>query len=152
MGEQVIIGLKNEFPMFKKDISTRYSIEQSDVDELIIYYIDGDNRRKYISDQPLYQEAIEYAKFTKQNLPVFLEVSEKSKLFQREMENSKVIPLQINEKEKLKNEILEKEKLLKDMLDEERLAREKMKQKKLEEENRLKAKKRRKNPKRKKGD
>ncbi len=100
--EKLIINLPPNFKNFKKEISWKYSIDEADVSELIIQYINLEERRANITNEEEYKTAIEYFK----SLPVkngywdiFLEVSEKSKLFQREMANSKLIPLQINEKE-----------------------------------------------------
>jgi len=118
--EKVIVVLQHEFTTFKNIISKSYAMEYSDVEELIMNYVDYDNRRKNMTNQKEYEQMMAYSgKFYSENrkiLDIFLEVSEFSKLFQREMENSRVLPLEIDEKERLRNEIMLKEQKLKEML------------------------------------
>ncbi len=141
--EKIILNLPQDFKVFKVDLARRYSMEESDVEELIIQYIDSEDRRKNISSPADYEAALTHfrkeasMKFHNKISEIFLEVSEKSKLFLKEMENSRVIPVQMDDKEKLRKEILEKERILKEMLEKEK--EEQMKKLKIEEEARLRA-------------
>jgi hypothetical protein len=121
--EKIFFNLPNDFKAFKAIVAQRYSMEASDVDELIVQYIDSENRRKNVTNQADYEVAVAFFKTEakdKRIAEIFLEVSENSKLFLKEMENSRVIPLQMDEKEQLRKEILEKERALKEMLEKER--------------------------------
>jgi len=102
-------------------------LDPEDVDELIIYFLDRTNDKLSIINENDYSQALAYQRNEiKLNLNfvlnIFLEVSEKSKLYQREFEASKLctsIPLTEDNdakiKEQLKNEILEKERQLKEL-------------------------------------
>lgn len=141
--EKVMVNLPSDFTFFKNEVATKYAMEYSDVEELIMQYIDDDNRRKNIAFGEDYKAALGYfanlAKLRK-TAEIFLEVSPESMLYKKEMGNSVVVPLKEDEKEKLKKDILEKEKMLKEMLEKEKQERERKereeveKQRKAEEE------------------
>jgi hypothetical protein len=133
--EKIAIQTPATFEELKLHISQQFYLNLEDVEELVIYYIDED-RRVNITGEENYKKAIGV-----NVLNVFLEVSEKSKLYQRELENSKVQVKPQEEKKEVNNsineereillkEIQEKERLLKDIL--ERESREK--ERKLAEE------------------
>lgn len=130
--ETLNIHKPSNFGLFKKIISDRYSLDPYDVNELVIFYKDGEDKISIFNEED-YQQALklvsdESAK--KQNfiLQIFLEVSEKSKLYLREFESSKIEnKSSINsneenlEKERIRREILEKETQLKELIERERL-------------------------------
>ena len=126
--EKIVLDINNDLFLFKKEIARRFSMEYSDVEELIIQYINADNRRVSITNIDQYEELLKFASIcyskNKKYLEILIEVSEQSKLFQREMENSRIIPVQIDEKEKLRREIIEKEKMLKEILENDRRLKE----------------------------
>jgi len=122
------------FSRFKDLVSERYSLDRLDVDELVIFYKDGDDRISIYGDQDYSQALLLVGKELAKNknfvFQINLEVSEKSRLFLRELESSKVCnksftmdeDLAKQEKEmqeKIKQEIAEKEKLLKELLEKE---------------------------------
>src|SRR5689334_14135186 len=114
--EKITIGKPVNLSALKLAISQQFYLSPDDVEELIIYYINGDYRVDINTDKS-YSTAME--SLLSENgkvLDIFLEVSEKSKLYQKELENSKVVPVNpeplkdsINEeREKLLREIHEK--------------------------------------------
>jgi hypothetical protein len=159
--ELVTIDLPNDFGAFRNLIASEFQLDPADVEELIVFYNKCD-RRAFISNELEYQQAIAFAKTShafSQNyvFVIELEVSEKSKLYQRELEQSKVclnnnlretvavqdgsyVKLDTEkslEREKLEKEIREKEKLLKELQEKEeqqRLEREKAEKERQERE------------------
>jgi len=123
---------------FKSLIAAKFLLDPEDVNELIVYFLDRSNDKVSLSDEGDFSHAVEYLnkesnlnkKFV---LKIFLEVSEKSKLFKREFETSKIctsMPMvedgEAKMREQLKNEILEKERQLKVIMEKEKEQREKM--------------------------
>jgi len=111
-----------------------YKLDPEDVDELIIYFLDRSNDKVSIQNDFDFQQALtllsKELNFNKKYfLKVFLEVSEKSKLFMREMAESKVfcpVDEEAQKREQLRKEILERERQLKEIMEKERENREKI--------------------------
>jgi chemotaxis protein histidine kinase CheA len=123
--EKIIIPLPATFEELKLYIAQQFFLEMADVNELVMYFI-LDDRRVNIKDQNTFKAAID----KNISLNIFLEVSEQSQLYQRELLNSKVVVPVEEEKPKVDNsineerariyrEIQEKEKQLKDILEKE---------------------------------
>jgi hypothetical protein len=158
--EEILIPYPKSFQNFKDTISDRFFLDPRDVDELIMYYKDSDDKISIINEMD-YQAALFY--LSKQlkcdpstQLTIYLEVSEKSRLYMHEVENSKIstrsllhnshiniessaIRFERMEREKherIRMEILEKEKMLKELLDRERREIEKREKEREERERR----------------
>lgn len=139
--EVAAVRCPNNFGKFKETIAEKYFLDPLDVDELIIYYINDYDRISIMSDADFQQAIFQMNKEKESNknhmLQIFLEVSEKSRLYQREFESSK-LQLKESELEKektleaeklrqqelLRKEIEKKEKLLKEILEKERVEKE----------------------------
>jgi len=144
--EKAFISTPQSYSEFKEVISQKYLLDPEDVDELIIYFLDRTNDKLSILNQNDYEQALNYqSNETKLNISfvmnIFLEVSEKSKLYQREFEASKLctsIPLvddiDAKKKEQLKNEILEKERQLKELTEKAELDKKKKEEEKKQKE------------------
>jgi len=132
--EQLEIVSPPTFTEFKQTISMKYSLDPEDVDELIMYFLDRSNDKVSIQNDYDYQQGLtilnKELNFNKKFvLKVFLEVSEKSKLFMREMAESKVfcpVDEEAQKREQLRKEILEKERQLKEIMEKDRENREKI--------------------------
>ena len=86
--EQLNILIASNFIEFKQIISQKFLLDPEDVDELIIYYLDRSNDKVSIANENDYLKVLEFqSKETKFNhkflLNIFVEISEKSKLFQK---------------------------------------------------------------------
>jgi hypothetical protein len=136
------IILPKDYVSFKEAISKEYNLEPSDVDELIIFYKSDENPKNLIKNDKDYDQSIvsffSSDRKGNDNYKFFIEISEQSKLYKKELEYSKVFvsqPPQMEsfvhlensriEKERLRKEIEDKEKLLKELLEKERLEKEK---------------------------
>lgn len=131
--------LPHSFEPFKNLLSNAYVMDRADVDELIMYYKDSENDRNLISNDVEYQQAMfQFTQDFSQNhsfVPtIFIEVSEKSRLYARELEKSQVlkhtIPLQMDvkksttsEKDRLQREIQQKQADLQACMEKERAER-----------------------------
>jgi hypothetical protein len=138
--EQVKVNLPLNYNGMKKAISETYSLDPIDVDELVIYSI-VDDRRVSINDAKAFADLAKVFAISKKDFEVFIEISEKSKLYQKEAEKSVFQPENLNdsikqEKDRLLNEIREKERMLREMIDKENEEKEKLKRR-LEEQDRL---------------
>jgi hypothetical protein len=123
--EKIPINLPEDYNTFKLIIAERFAMEMSDVDELIVKYYDNEGDQMQILNSNDYGQALKYAKTLPKikSITIILEVSEKSRLFVKEMEQVKPqanLPLQMNNRsDALKREIEEKERLLKQIEEEE---------------------------------
>ena len=118
------IAMPKSYLEFKTQISMKYSMEMEDVNELIIYYFDEDKEKKLV-DSELNFNLTHFYILNKDNndeITLFIEIHEESKLYKKEMQKSKLdIDTNLT---RIKQEILEKEKILKDLLEKERFERE----------------------------
>jgi hypothetical protein len=153
------IKCPKSFEDFKKMISKSYDLELSDIEELVIYFI-NENDRVSISNEMDFKQAIsirnnELEKNKKFNFVIYLEVSEQSKLFKRELEQTKLVEIKEEkemeltldkdaivkrEQETLRREIEEKERILKDLLEKEREEIERKERERFEKEKILREK------------
>jgi hypothetical protein len=138
--EQVLLKTPINFPKFKEVIADTFSMDPVDVEELIVCYLHGEDKISIMSEID-YKKALVYSISNKASLDIFLEVSEKSKLYQREFQQSR---LEIQEKsetqkkqEELKKEIMEKERQLKEILAKEEEERKRRVEEKQREKERL---------------
>lgn len=145
-GESLILHTASNFSALKQFIAKEYSLDPVDVNELKMYYINENDRMSIVNELD-YQQALFFNNKESSKNPnfifkLFLEVDEKSKLYQREMLSSMVeVPAEFSngskiksEYEILKREIEEKEKALKELEQKEQM--EKIMKKKMEEESR----------------
>jgi hypothetical protein len=120
--EKITIQTPATFEELKLHISQQFYLNIEDVEELLVYYIDGE-RRVYIANEDFYRDTIKASKANQ--IQIYLEVSEKSKLYQRELESSKVLLNPQEEKKEPSDSINEeREKLLRDIQEKERLLKE----------------------------
>jgi hypothetical protein len=153
--EEIEIFAPESLFELKQVISQRFFLEMQDVDELIFYTFKKEVK-KMIKTEEQYKKILELSKHG--NIKIFIELSENSRLFQKEMENYSKLSMNqtwkfnrsevsevtevMNEsitmkssglKESLLMEIREKEKQLKELLE-----KEKEEQQRIEEERRRK--------------
>lgn len=78
--ETVIIPTKNKnYADFKNEIAKRYSIDISDVTELIIYYFNNEKMKIFVRNETEYNYMVHLSRTMQ--VTVFLEICEESKLF-----------------------------------------------------------------------
>lgn len=136
--ETISINVPFSLGPFKDLISRNYYLDPQDVEELIIYF-EGEKGKTFIRTQEDYNDFLEQSKKARspgQNIKIFLEVSEKSRLYLNELENSKVVNESLSishtndsvfsEQEKLLEEIRVKESQLKELLEKEKLEAERL--------------------------
>jgi len=163
--ETLLIPIPETFLKLKETIAIEYSMDMKDVEELILFYKDNEkDKRIFIQNEAEYLKAVESlnelnSDSNREKFRVYLEISEKSNLYQREvlLDNKEIVDKQqkieiadLNQEisseksermkyqEKLSQEILEKEKQLKALLEKETEEREKLLRIKKEEEEKLK--------------
>ena len=125
----------------KNVISRKFSLEKPDVEELLIYYF-NDVDKITISNEEDYKKALlNMGKETenKKKFTLFIEVSEKSRLYMKEAEVSFPEEKPVDsEKEALRKEFEAKEEALKQLLEKEKIKRENEEKVRLEEEKKAK--------------
>jgi hypothetical protein len=125
------------FQHLKTLISAKYFLDKEDVDELQYRFID-ENVKSSITNNEDYLKALSLPR--EGNMQIFLEVSEQSKLYLKELENNnplaksidlneevsenKSVHSTLSKQEVLRLEILEKERTLKELLEAERIEKE----------------------------
>jgi hypothetical protein len=127
------------FETLKNVISRKFSLEKQDVEELIIFYL-NDSDRITISNNEDLKKALS-SKEKGEQFTVFLEVSEKSRLYKNEavVDDIKVEEVSekkdsVEEKPELRKEIEAKETELRDLLEKAKREKDEEKAKRAEEE------------------
>ena len=128
--EKININIPRNFNTLKEIISKNFYISLEDVDELVMYYVE-DDIRVLLDDQSKYQNKFGKNLKNSEITDIFLEISEKSKLYLKELENTKIVSVSESisidsEREKIKNEIKEKERLLMELIENERIEKERL--------------------------
>jgi hypothetical protein len=127
------------FETLKNVISRKFSLEKQDVEELIIFYLNESDRITISNNEDL--KIALSSKEKGQQFTVFLEVSEKSRLYKNEavVDDIKVEEVSekkdsVEEKPELQKEIKAKETELRDLLEKEKREKDEEKAKLIEEE------------------
>lgn len=145
--EEVIVDLPLNIQQFNEVVSRSYSVDPQDVEELIIYFEDNQGRHNIRSPSEYEKLRSHFIRSKHEKSPssvkVFLEVSEQSKLYLKELENSKVLSESVSilksddsvvssQKEQLVQEIRDKERRLRELMEQEQLERQRLEKERVE--------------------
>ena len=100
-GEETSIPISKNLQSIRNEISDKFYFTNSDAQELILYY-KKKNENIYINNEKDYKQFLE-----QKNLTIFLDISQNSQLYQKNVEElkNKEIEEQINELKKKNNEL-----------------------------------------------
>ena len=107
-------------------LAEKYNMEMADVNELVIYYLDQDKIKKFITDDLEFNQAMFYFKQldSKAIGEIIVEISTESRLYKEQNEIQDKKENEASESDRIKKEIQEKTRMLEEIIKKEQSERE----------------------------